>query len=402
MQNEHDTQRIVPGTRGQRVARQATVSRRAFLRGGTAVGASLLLGRTSEAVPQSPSPSGGTALGSRSFRSPRHTTHYWDVGPADGPLIIFVHGWPEIGLVWRAQAEAFASEGWHCVAPDMRGYGNSSVPPAAEAYALREIVQDMIELHNHLGARPAVWVGHDLGSPVVGALAAHHARRSRGVVLVSVPYLPDAFALPSLLPLVNRKIYPASEYPDGQWAYYRFYLTHFNQTVADFDANIAGTLAAIYRRGKPAPVDKVYPSALIMRNGGWFESAHRAPAARPDSALWPSDDFDTLVEAFRVTGFRPGNSWYLNDTANMAYARSAPNEGRIEQPVLFINGDFDGICDVRRSQIREPMRRTCRELSVTSLPSGHWLPLERTADCTQAVRSWLRTKRMWFRGNEGQ
>ena len=45
--------------------------------------------------------------------------------------MIFVHGWPEIGLMWRAHVEAFASEGWHCVAPDMRGYGGSSAPTAS-------------------------------------------------------------------------------------------------------------------------------------------------------------------------------------------------------------------------------------------------------------------------------
>jgi pimeloyl-ACP methyl ester carboxylesterase len=35
--------------------------------------------------------------------------------------MIFVHGWPESGMMWRAQLEAFASKGWHCIAPDMRG-----------------------------------------------------------------------------------------------------------------------------------------------------------------------------------------------------------------------------------------------------------------------------------------
>ena len=73
----------------------------------------------------------------------------------------------------------------------------------------------MVELHDHLERRPAVWVGHDLGSPVAGALAAHHPARSRGVVLVSVPYFPDGFALANLLPLVNRQLYPADQYPDG-------------------------------------------------------------------------------------------------------------------------------------------------------------------------------------------
>jgi pimeloyl-ACP methyl ester carboxylesterase len=110
----------------------------------------------------------------RTFSSPRHTTRYWEAGPVGGPLMIFLHGWPEIGLMWRAQVEAFASEGWRCVAPDMRGYGGSSAPTASAAYTLNEIVDDMVELHDHLGGCPAIWVGHDLGSPVAGALATHH------------------------------------------------------------------------------------------------------------------------------------------------------------------------------------------------------------------------------------
>jgi pimeloyl-ACP methyl ester carboxylesterase len=51
-----------------------------------------------------------TSLTSRTFSSPRHTTLYWEAGPAGGPLMIFVHGWPQIGLMWRAQVEAFASQ----------------------------------------------------------------------------------------------------------------------------------------------------------------------------------------------------------------------------------------------------------------------------------------------------
>jgi pimeloyl-ACP methyl ester carboxylesterase len=326
------------------------------------------------------------------FNSPRHTTRYWEAGPAGGPLMIFLHGWPEVGLMWLAQVEAFASEGWHCVAPDMRGYGGSSAPAASEAYALMNIVNDMVELHDHLGARPAIWVGHDLGSPVAGALAAHHAKRCRGLVLISVPYLPDGFALPSLLHMIDRKLYPAGQFPDGQWDYYRFYLTHFDQTVTDFNADIPVTLAVIYRRGDPASVGKVYRSALVTLQGGWFGSAHRAPATPPDPTLWPTADFDVLAEAFGVTGFRPANAWYLNDAANMAYAHTAPDGGRLRQPVLFINGDFDGICDIKCSRLGEPMRRSCQDLSVTNLPAGHWLPLERKTETVQAIRSWLKTK----------
>jgi pimeloyl-ACP methyl ester carboxylesterase len=273
----------------------------------------------------------------------------------------------------------------------MRGYGGSSVPEPPEAYAIQQIVGDMVELHEHLGSRPAVWVGHDLGSPVAGALAAHHTKRVRGVVLCSVPYFSDAFALASVLPFVDRSLYPVDQYPDGQWSYYRFHQTHFDQTVAEFDADIPASLAAIYRQGDPNSVGKVYRSALVAQQGGWFAN-HRAPSVAPDTALWPTADFATLVDAFRRTGFRPANTWYLNDSANIAYAHAAPDGGRLHQPVLFINGDLDGLCDITRSRFGEPMRGACENLSVTGLKSGHWLPLERKSELVESIKSWLATK----------
>ena len=153
-------------------------------------------------------------------------------------------------------------------------------------------------------------------------------------------------------------------YPDGQWDYFRFYQTHFEQTVSDFDADIPATLASIYRRGKPAAVGQLSPTASVTRNGGRYGAAHRAPPMPPDVALWPALDFDALVEAFQARGFRAANAWYLNDTANLAYARAAPNEGCLSQPVLYIDGDWDPICDINRSRVGEPMSRVCQDLSL--------------------------------------
>ena len=76
------------------------------------------------------------------FGTLRHTTHYLQSGPADGPLMMFLHGWPEIGLVWRAQMDAFAAKGWRCVAPDMRGCSGSSAPAATDAYTQEQVVAD--------------------------------------------------------------------------------------------------------------------------------------------------------------------------------------------------------------------------------------------------------------------
>jgi len=339
-------------------------------------------------------PDPGPVLASRTFRTPRHTTHYLESGPANGPLMMFLHGWPELSLIWRAQMAAFAAEGWHCVAPDMRGYGGSSAPAANHAYTLEAIVADMAELHDHLGGKPAIWVGHDWGSVVAGELVAHQPDRSRGLVLISVPYFPTTNALPTLVPLVDRTIYPTDTYPDGQWDYYRYYTKHFDSAVADLDADKTASLASIYRRGDPASIGKPTPNAMVTQKGGRFGTAHRAPPTKPDPALWPTADFEMLVKTYEAHGFRAPCAWYMNDAANVAYARRSPNAGRISKPVLFVNGNWDAINTIHGNRSGDPMRAACADLSVTSLKGAHWLPVESKVELAQAIRTWLQDKKL--------
>jgi pimeloyl-ACP methyl ester carboxylesterase len=152
----------------------------------------------------------------------RHTTAYLESGPPDGPLLIFVHGWPALGMMWRAQLEHFGVLGYRCVAPDMRGYGGSDVPENPEDYALEQIVLDMVELLRELGAERATWIGHDWGGPVVWALAGHHPELCDGVVSLCVPYFAKGFTPENVVPLVDRNVYPEATYPAGQWDYQLF------------------------------------------------------------------------------------------------------------------------------------------------------------------------------------
>ena len=333
-------------------------------------------------------------LASRTFSSPRHTTHYIECGPENGALLLFLHGWPEIGLAWRAQMEAFAAQGWRCVAPDLRGFGGSSAPRDTSAYSNEQVVADMAEFHDHLGGEPAIWIGHDWGSCIVGSLAAHEPQRSRAAVFVSVPYFPTANALPTLVPLIDRLVYPVDQYPDGQWDYYRYYTTHFDSAVADLDVDIASSLASIFKPGDPSAIGKPTPNAMVTRKGGRFGAAHHAPSTKPDPALWPPKDFATLSQAFQAHGFRSACSWYLNDGANIAYAHRAPNEGRLSQPVLFVNGEWDAINSINGNHMGDPMRAACSDLSVTDLQGAHWLSLECKAQLTGAIREWLERKKL--------
>lgn len=331
---------------------------------------------------------------SRRFSTRRQQTHYLESGPANGPLMIFLHGWPCTGWMWRAHLNAFAAEGWHCVAPDLRGYGDSFAPEANDAYTIEAVVADLTELHDHLGGQPAIWVGHDWGSVVAAEFSAHQPERSRGLVLTSLAYQPDGHALRTLVPLVDRTIYPAASYPDGQWDYYRYYTTHFNAAVADLDADHAASLASIFRSGNPDGIGKVSPNAVVTRNAGRFGAAHRAPPTQPDPALWPQADFDMLVRQFRSRGFRAACAWYLNDPANIAYALRAPNGGRLLQPVLFVNGEFDQICSITGNTQGDPMRAACTDLTVATMPAGHWLPLECKTEHIEAIRAWMQSNHL--------
>src|SRR6266540_2154271 len=113
-------------------------------------------------------------------RTDRHTTFYLASGAQDAPLIVFVHGWPELSISWRHQLPCLAGLGFRAVAPDMRGYGRSRVYARHEDYALEHAVADMLELLDAMGREKAVWVGHDWGSPVVWSLASHHPERCFG------------------------------------------------------------------------------------------------------------------------------------------------------------------------------------------------------------------------------
>ncbi len=329
------------------------------------------------------------SLKQRSFETARHRTVWHEAGPQDGPLMIFIHGWPELGLIWRAQVEHFAQAGWRCVAPDMRGYGGSSVPTSVAAYAVRELVTDMIELHDALGGAPAIWVGHDWGCPVVWAMASHHAGRCRGVANLCVPYIARGFALPNLVPLVDREVYPIDRYPVGQWDYWLYYREHFGQAARQFEADVERTFASLNRRTPTQGGGEPAFTATIRARGGWLSDARPLSIAPAKGQLLDAADFAAHVAAFRTTGFRGADAWYMNDAANMAYAAEACDFGQLTLPVLFLHAARDTVCNTYGSRLADPMREDCTALTERTIDAAHALMLEDPMAVNEAIAEWL-------------
>ncbi len=84
----------------------------------------------------------------------------------EGPLVLLCHGFPESWYSWRHQLPALAAAGYHVVAPDQRGYGQTDAPEAIDQYTQFHLVGDIVGLVSALGAERAVIAGHDWGGPV--------------------------------------------------------------------------------------------------------------------------------------------------------------------------------------------------------------------------------------------
>jgi pimeloyl-ACP methyl ester carboxylesterase len=321
--------------------------------------------------------------------TPRHRTAWIEAGPLDGPLMIFVHGWPELGIIWEHQLRHFAAAGWRCVAPDMRGYGGSSVPTRTGDYAIREITADLIELHDSLGGAPAMWVAHDWGCAPAWSIAAHHPDRCRRLVAISVPYFARGNTLDNVAATVNRDLYPAARYPVGQWDYWLYHREHAGAAAASLEADVRATIAALYRRASPDVVGKPSKFSDLRARGGFFGADRRAPTMPRDETMLSEDTFEAFAAAFERSGFHGANAWYLNDADNLAFAAEAPNFGRIDVASLFIHARWDTVCDTIHSALADPMREDCTTLAEVTIDAGHMVMLEQPGALNDAIGRWL-------------
>ena len=109
--------------------------------------------------------------------------------PPPPPLIMFLHGWPESFYSWRHQLSFFATQGYRCCAPDMRGYGQTDAPTNVSDYNVHTLANDVISIALVLGHERFVVVGHDFGSWLAWRIALLHPDRVLAVCGMSVPYV---------------------------------------------------------------------------------------------------------------------------------------------------------------------------------------------------------------------
>ena len=114
--------------------------------------------------------------------------HVIEAGPADGKLLVLLHGFPEFWYGWHETIAPLANAGYRVVVPDQRGYNLSAKPPDVADYRIDELARDVLGVIDAYGRETAAVAGHDWGAAVGWWLALHHADRLSEFVAVNVPH----------------------------------------------------------------------------------------------------------------------------------------------------------------------------------------------------------------------
>jgi len=121
------------------------------------------------------------------------TLHVAQAGPADGPPVILLHGFPEYWGGWQAQIPALAQAGYRVWAPDQRGYNLSSKPAGVRAYDIDELARDVLGLIDATGHDKVFLVGHDWGAAVAWWVAGKYTDRLHKLAILNVPHVAVMF-----------------------------------------------------------------------------------------------------------------------------------------------------------------------------------------------------------------
>ena len=309
----------------------------------------------------------------------------------EGPLVVLCHGFPESWYSWRHQLAALSAAGYHAVAPDMRGYGQSDRPEPIDQYTLLHLVGDMVGLVDALGADQAVIAGHDWGAPVAWHAALLRPDRFRAVIGLSVPYRPRS------------RVAPTTVMPRRDDAlFYQLYFQTPGVAEAELERDVRETILKTLfsgsgdapRRaasaGDPSPHAAVNGAVGMVPRDGGFLTRMRKPAILP---AWLSEaDVDFYAGEFARTGFRGGLNWYRNIDRN--WELLAPFAGaRVAVPALYIAGDRDVVVAFQgMDKAIAAMTNCVPQLRRTIiLPGcGHWTQQERAAEVNAAMIDFLR------------
>lgn len=272
------------------------------------------------------------------------------VAAGDGPVILFVHGFPEFWYAWKDQIAEF-SRTHRAVALDMRGYNLSDKPGDVKDYRAKHLVEDLRQLIDHLGARPCIVVAHDWGGAVAWNFAIEHPDYLSRLVIINAPHpIPFARAL-----------------------------------ARDLEQIAASQYMLLLRDAKAERV-------LSQDNYKRLEAMLRS-----DTGRWPGDsDMQEYRAAWSQPGALTGGLNYYRASPIHPASTDARGAGALELdpaafvvnvPTLVIWGEQDRAL---RPVLLEGLDAVVPDLRIRRIPQGsHWVAHEQPDEVARLIREFL-------------
>ena len=322
----------------------------------------------------------------------------------DRPLVVLLHGFPELAFSWRDVIVPLADAGFHVVAPDQRGYGRTTGWSDAydqdlRSFSMLNLARDVLSLVRALGReRVHTLVGHDFGSPVAGWCALLRPDVFRSVVMMSAPFTgapplgkPSTDADRALEADLASLETPRKHY---QW----YYATR----AADADMRHAPQGLSAFLRAYFHYKSADWPENRPYRLGGWTATELAklptyyvmdrdrtmaetvAPFMPSPEAVatcrWLTEaDLAVYAEEFGRTGFQGGLNWYRTRFDATLQADLSLFDGQtIDVPAMFVAGASDwGIHQVPGA-LERMQTEACTRMAGCHLVAGagHWVMQE--------------------------
>jgi pimeloyl-ACP methyl ester carboxylesterase len=300
-----------------------------------------------------------------------------------GALVILCHGFPELWYTWRHQLVALGEAGFHGVAPDQRGYGQTDQPEAMEAYHILNLVGDIVWLVKALGEEKAFIIGHDWGANVAWHCALLRPDLFPAVVALSVPFLPR----------LGGKIPPTEimKKMSGEQVFYQVYFQEPGRAEADMEADVRRTMRmTLYSLSGNPPPEKRW--RFMLDKSEKALDASSMPEALPS---WLTEkDVDYFASEFQRTGFRGGLNWYRNIDRNWELT-SFLEGAKIYPPALFVAGEVDPVIKMYRKAYDTLEKNVLQLKGKILIPGvGHWVNQERPAEVNKLILEFLKSLRM--------
>ncbi|MBV1705879.1 MAG: alpha/beta hydrolase [Hyphomicrobiales bacterium] len=228
---------------------------------------------------------------------------------ATGPMLLFLHGFPEFSCAWDVMLAHFAPQ-YFCVAPDLRGFGGSDRPAEVSAYGPGALMSDIAAVIRHFGRDKAIIIAHDWGGAIAWGFAARHAAMVEKLIILNAPHA---------VPFARALAHDAGQQRASHYML-KLRLPGMEDRLREQDA---AALAAMFNH----PVDGhnvLPPELLATYRRNWLE-----PGA-----------LEAMLNYYRVTPLLPPTP----EHAGAAALQLDPAQFKVQVPVLVIWGMKDQRC----------------------------------------------------------